>query len=139
MSDIVVAILLLAGGVFAALAGIGIARMPDLLTRMQAATKAGTLGIGLLCAAAAVHYASIDTAIRAGLIVLFLFLTAPVGAHLLSRAAHRRGIRLTSRTKIDDLTQHRHRGYTPTPPPPPPPPPPPSPPLPPPPPNHQRH
>ena len=50
MIDIVTAIFWLAGAAFALLAAIGVLRMPDVFTRMQAATKASTLGVGCLLA-----------------------------------------------------------------------------------------
>lgn len=94
MIDLLIALLLVLGGGFTALAGLGVFRMPDLLTRMQASTKAGTLGVGLLVAVAAVSVGTVDFALRAVLVMVFFFLTAPVGAHVLSRAARHRGIEL---------------------------------------------
>lgn len=103
MNDVAVAALLGLGGGFACLAGIGMLRMPDLMTRMHASTKAGTLGVGLIAIAAAVAYGTAEFAVRCALVVVFLLLTAPVGAHLIARAAHRRGVAMTPRTRIDDL------------------------------------
>lgn len=109
MHDAAVALLLFLGGAFSLLAGVGLVRMPDLMTRMQAATKAGTLGVGLIAVACAVHLWTIEAAVRCGLIVAFLFLTAPVGAHLLARAAHRRGTPMWDRNRLDDLASaERH-------------------------------
>ena len=57
MHDIIVAILVLSGGIFCFAAGMGVLRLPDLLTRMHASTKAGTLGSGLILMAVAVQFA----------------------------------------------------------------------------------
>ncbi len=57
MHDIIVAILVLSGGIFCFAAGMGVLRLPDLLTRMHASTKAGTLGSGLILVAVAVQFA----------------------------------------------------------------------------------
>lgn len=88
----VAAVLLLLGSVLALFAGIGIIRLPDVFIRMHAATKVGTLGSGLIIAGAAVHFGDLGTVVRCILIVLFLLLTAPIGAHMIGRAALRIGI-----------------------------------------------
>ncbi|MEL7300368.1 MAG: monovalent cation/H(+) antiporter subunit G [Pseudomonadota bacterium] len=92
MSETIVALLLLLGGVLSLLAGVGILRLPDVFTRMHAATKVGTLGSGFIMAGAAVFFGTSDVIIRAVLIVFFLLLTAPIGAHMIGRAALRLGI-----------------------------------------------
>ena len=51
MSDWIAAALLVAGGFFCLVAGIGIVRLNDVFARMHAATKAGTLGLALICLA----------------------------------------------------------------------------------------
>lgn len=103
MSDLFTAILIIAGCLFCLVAAVGIARFPDTLMRMHAATKAGTLGAGLILAGLCVHYAQMGLVLRALLVLIFLFLTAPVAAHLIGRAAYRSGITLSSRTWIDQL------------------------------------
>ena len=55
MTDIVTAIVWLAGSAFALLAAVGVLRMPDVFTRMQASTKASTLGLGCLLIGAALQ------------------------------------------------------------------------------------
>jgi len=102
MNDIIVSVLIVLGGGFAAIAGIGLVRLPDVLIRMHASTKAGTLGVGLIVLGVSVHFASSLVITKALLIIAFLLLTAPVGAHLIGRAAYRRGIPLWDRTFMDD-------------------------------------
>ena len=102
MNDIIVSILIVLGGGFAAIAGLGLLRLPDVLIRMHATTKAGTLGVGLIVLGVSVHFASSLVITKALLIIAFMFLTAPVGAHLIARAAYRRGIRLWGKTLMDD-------------------------------------
>jgi len=101
--EIITSIFLLAGVGFTLLAAVGIVRMPDLLTRIQASTKAGTLGVGCLVLAVAIWFGEFGVSVRAGLIVIFLFGTAPVAAHLISRAAYVRGVPLWSGSVRDDL------------------------------------
>ena len=102
MNDIIVSILIVLGGGFAAIAGLGLLRLPDVLIRMHATTKAGTLGVGLIVLGVSVHFASSLVITKALLIIAFMFLTAPVGAHLIARAAYRRGIRLWGKTLMHD-------------------------------------
>lgn len=85
------------------LAGVGIVRMPDVYTRMQASTKAGTLGIALIMAAVALHFRDAVTGLQAGLVIAFLFLTAPVASHLIARAAYAIGASVWDQTVIDEM------------------------------------
>ncbi len=101
--QIVVVFLLLAGGIFSLIAGVGIFRMPDLFTRMQAAAKTGTLGVGMLLIALVVHFWEVGIFIRAALVILFLFLTAPIAAHLIARAGYISGERLWRKSVCDEM------------------------------------
>jgi multicomponent Na+:H+ antiporter subunit G len=91
MTEYIIGVLLLTGGFFAIIAGLGILRLPDVLVRMHASTKAGTLATGLIIAAAMVYFWDIEVLFRGALIVGFLMLTAPVAAHMIGRAALRTG------------------------------------------------
>ena len=106
MSEIAAGILLLLGGLFCAVAGLGVLRLPDVLVRMHASTKAGTLGVGLIVIGVAVHFATEEggslVVAKALLIVLFLLLTAPVGAHLIGRSAYRSETPLWEGTVVDE-------------------------------------
>ena len=113
MMDLVLALLvgamLVAGGVFTFLAALGIVRLPDVYTRMHAASKAGTVGSGLMLFAAGIH--SLDVAIFTRALAGFVFfvLTAPIAAHLVAKAAHGAGYRLTRLTVIDDMREAEQR------------------------------
>jgi multicomponent Na+:H+ antiporter subunit G len=102
MIELLIALLLILGGAFAAIAGLGLLRLPDILIRMHASTKAGTLGVGLIAIAVAVDKGELLVTSKVVLIILFLLLTAPVAAHLIGRAAYRSGTPLWSRTVIDE-------------------------------------
>jgi multicomponent Na+:H+ antiporter subunit G len=82
-------ICMMAGAFFVAVAALGVLRMPDLYTRMHAATKAGTLGAGLLLLGAALMLRDPWVTVRAVLTVGFVAITAPVASHLIARAAYR--------------------------------------------------
>ncbi|CAN5859946.1 monovalent cation/H(+) antiporter subunit G [soil metagenome] len=103
MSDLLAALLVLVGAMLMLLAGVGILRMPDLFMRMQAATKAASLGSGAALLAVAVHYAELGIVVRALLAIAFIFLTAPISAHMLARAAYFMGVGIWEHSVIDDL------------------------------------
>lgn len=103
MSDIISAALIVIGGAFMLLAGVGILRMPDLFMRMQAATKAATLGAGCMLLAVAVHFGELTVVARALLVIAFILLTAPVAAHMIARAAYSVGTPLWEGTITDEL------------------------------------
>ncbi|EKO3582819.1 monovalent cation/H(+) antiporter subunit G [Vibrio metschnikovii] len=93
MTDLIIAILILTGSFLMLLAGIGINRMPDLLTRMHATTKAGALGVGLMVVAfAVVNWGDMAFVVRALAVVVFVILTAPIAAHVLARASYFVGV-----------------------------------------------
>jgi multicomponent Na+:H+ antiporter subunit G len=96
----------LLGGLFALVAGLGILRLPDVLIRMHASTKAGTLASGLVMLAVAVGIGDVQTVARAIAIVVFLLLTAPVAAHMIGRAAFRSGVPLW-RTQVDPTADEK--------------------------------
>lgn len=102
MTQTLISLLLIAGGFFAAIAGIGLLRFPDVLMRMHASTKAGTLGVGLSVVSVAIYFADDLVTTKVFLIVLFILLTAPVAAHLIGRAAYRTKVPLWAPTVIDD-------------------------------------
>ena len=82
--------LVVAGAGFSLIAALGVWRMPDTLTRMHAATKAGPIGAVLLLAGVAIAAGDLAHAGRAVLVIAFLLLTAPVAAHMVGRAVYRR-------------------------------------------------
>lgn len=87
----------LAGVAFLCIAAIGVMRLSDPFQRMHAATKAGTLGAGLVIIGAVIAHGALDATIMGILTVLFLLLTVPVAGHLLGRAAYVSGARLSLR------------------------------------------
>lgn len=86
MIEIVVGLFLIAGAGFVLVAAIGIVRLPDLLTRMHASTKAGTLGALLVLVGLALHVGTGEVVSKVVATSLFLLLTAPIAAHMIGRA-----------------------------------------------------
>src|SRR5690606_37798176 len=101
--DVLAGILLIIGGFFAFVAALGVLRLPDLYTRMHAASKAGTLGSGVMLLEIAIATPDLAVAIRAIAGILFFLLTAPISAHLLASAAYCVGHAPWAGTRIDDL------------------------------------
>jgi multicomponent Na+:H+ antiporter subunit G len=97
------------GAAFIAIAAVGVVRMPDLFTRMQAASKAATIGTALLVTGVAVYLGGTGAAVRAAVIALFLLITAPVAAHVIARAGYRVGHRMADPRAPDALATPRER------------------------------
>lgn len=86
-TNILAAILLLIGSIFTLSASIGLLRLPDVYSRMHAASKAGTLGSCVILLALAIVEAEISVATRVVAAIIFFIITAPISAHLLARAS----------------------------------------------------
>ena len=88
-SEILIAVLILVGAAFTLLGSIGLARLPDFFMRLHGPTKTTTLGVGAMVMASAIYFTIKDPGISLHeiAVTMFLFITAPVSAHLLSKAA----------------------------------------------------
>lgn len=109
MREWITIILLLIGATFIFLSAVGLLRLPDLFTRMQAASKAATLGIGCILLATVVHFGQLDAAARALLITAFVMLTTPLAAHMIGRSAYVTGEPLEEDSTQDELRDHYER------------------------------
>lgn len=107
MVDAIAAVLLLTGVALSIIAGIGLQRFPDVFARMQSATKPATLGLILILAAAALRIVEGGAVAKLLLVLVLQFFTAPVGAHMVGRAAYRTGTELSPTTTIDELASAR--------------------------------
>lgn len=99
------ALFIATGLVFMLIAGLGMYRMPDLFLRMSMSTKASTLGIGFVMLGALSYFID-DMAIvpRVVAIIIFVFITSPISAHMLGRAGYRdKDMYLWEQTKPDEL------------------------------------
>jgi multicomponent Na+:H+ antiporter subunit G len=101
------AALFLAGATLALLAAVGVLRMPDVFTRMQASTKAATLGLGCLLAGLALCLPELSVIVRAATIAGFVMLTTPVAAHVIARAAYLTGVPLWKGSVVDERPPDR--------------------------------
>lgn len=94
MLDFLLAFLILAGAAFTFIGSLGLARLRDFYTRLHGPTKATTLGVGSLLVASSVYFSTRGdgVSLHEVLVTLFLFITAPVSAHLLAKAALHLGL-----------------------------------------------
>jgi multicomponent Na+:H+ antiporter subunit G len=94
---------LLCGSFFIFVAALGIVRFPDLYTRIHAASKSLSLGIGFMLLGTILYFGSIMVIIKSIAVVIFIFLTMPIASHMISRAAYKRGVRIWEKTEINEM------------------------------------
>lgn len=89
VTEAIVSVLLVTGGLFTLIGAIGLVRLPDFFTRLHAPTKATTLGVGSVVLGSMVFFSHHPQGAGSSeiLIMLFLFITAPVSANFLAKAA----------------------------------------------------
>jgi len=89
MLELLLSFLILAGALFTLIGSLGLARLPDFYTRLHSPTKATTLGVGSLLLASMLYFGTRGHGfgLHELLVTLFLFITAPVSAHMMAKAA----------------------------------------------------
>lgn len=103
MVDLLSGTFLVLGALLAVIAGVGLHRFEDVFARMHAATKPATLGVALVLVGAAMHLPDVGSVTKLLLVIALQFVTAPVGAHLVGRAAYRAGTELSTAIRVDEL------------------------------------
>ncbi len=104
MREWLIAVCMVGGAFFMLLSALGLVRMPDFYLRAQVTTKAFTLGLAGLMAAAAIHFATASVITRSLLVIAFVFLTGPVAMQMLGRSAY---FRETPRWRCADCDELR--------------------------------
>lgn len=99
--------LILIGGIMAVISAIGILRLPDVYTRSHAATKSSTLAVLLSLIGTFIYFWASENFISVRLLlgITFVFLTAPVSGHLITRAAYRSNVKLADSSTEDALEE----------------------------------
>lgn len=100
---------LILGSCFMLVASIGIIRLPDIYMRMHATTKAPTLGMLLMLISICLFFGNLLTVVKSILIIFFIFLTIPVAAHMIGRAAHLIQTPKWEKTNRDDLEKDQRQ------------------------------
>lgn len=103
LAKLIAIVLLLSGIVFSSLGMLGVARLPDVYTRLHATGKISAFGAVMIVGAAAALLPDL-TVFKAGVIIAFLLLASPVVAHAISSAAYKAGLPF-ARAKRDDLAR----------------------------------
>ncbi|NLF79745.1 MAG: Na+/H+ antiporter subunit G [Clostridia bacterium] len=107
IGEILAVILIVLGSIISLLSAIGMVRFPDIYNRAHAASKSSALGVLCVLSGAFLYFAFVDglISIRLLLGIFFVFLTAPVAAHMVCNAAYRSGVRLHGEAPYDDLKE----------------------------------
>ena len=99
--EIIISVFLILGACFALVGSLGLARLQDFFMRLHGPTKATTLGVGGMIIGSIIFFSTGDQelSLHELLIALFLFITAPVSAHIVGKAALHRQLRCEERTR----------------------------------------
>ncbi|WP_151703839.1 Na+/H+ antiporter subunit G [Nitrincola alkalilacustris] len=105
--ELIICIFLLIGGLFVLVGSVGLIRLQDFYTRLHAPTKATTLGMGGLLIASMIMFTiqGGGLSVHELLITLFLFITAPVSAHMMAKTALHQKTRMMKRTQNQELSE----------------------------------
>jgi multicomponent K+:H+ antiporter subunit G len=101
MLELILAALVLLGAFFTLVGSLGLFRLPDFYMRLHGPTKATTLGVGAILVVSALYFSlrAATPSLHEVLVTLFLFITAPVSAHLMAKAALHLKLRTIDRTQ----------------------------------------
>ncbi len=99
--EVVITLFLVAGAIVALIGSIGLARLKDFYMRLHGPTKASTLGVGCILVASLLYFSYLKggVSVQEALITLFLFVTAPVSAHMMAKAALHRKLKCCDQTR----------------------------------------
>ncbi|SFR55171.1 multisubunit potassium/proton antiporter, PhaG subunit [Marinobacter daqiaonensis] len=101
IAEVIISVLLVTGGFFTLVGALGLVRLSDFYSRLHGPTKATTVGVGSIVGASMIYFSMKDwkLAIAEILIMLFLFLTAPISANILAKAAMHLRVRRSENTR----------------------------------------
>jgi multicomponent K+:H+ antiporter subunit G len=110
--ELLIALLIVVGAAFTLLGSVGLLRLRDFYSRLHSPTKATTLGVGSLLVASSIYFSrqGDGLSLHEVLVAVFLFITAPVGAHLMAKAAIHLRLRGQSGLPPRELLQGRSLG-----------------------------
>lgn len=106
-ADLIAAALLLGGLLFMFIGSIGVVRLPDGFHRIHAVSVCATLGLTGMLLAACFHIGSVVLISKAVMTIVFLFVAAPAGSHLLAKAAHDADLPQWGKTLSDELAEDK--------------------------------
>lgn len=108
--ELIISILIVIGALIALIGSFGLCRLPDIYSRLHGPTKASTLGVGAILLASFLVFALFYDRIsmQEALITAFLFITAPVSANMLAKAALHRNLPWVAKTQYPPITAAEH-------------------------------
>ena len=108
MISVLISVIMLGGCIFVLTAALGLVRFPDVYCRMHSTAKASTLGIFLVILADILFFlaAGYGFSSRSLLVIVFIFITSPVGAHMIAKAAYHYEVELWAGTVYDELNEY---------------------------------
>lgn len=111
LANLIVIFFISVGLIFIVVTAVGLYRLPDLYTRLHAASKSATLGVMSVLTGVFLHFWLIQGHFNPRILlgILFIFITSPVGAHILSRSSYIAGVKPWSGTHHDDLKEEIDR------------------------------
>ena len=111
LANILVVFFITVGVLFIVVTAIGLFRLPDLYTRTHAASKSATLGVMCILLGVFFYFWLIEDHFNARILlgILFIFITGPVGGHIMSRSSYIAGIKPWSGTVHDDSKDEINR------------------------------
>jgi multicomponent K+:H+ antiporter subunit G len=117
MSELIISVLLILGGLFVLIGSIGLLRLQDLYVRLHAPTKATTLGLGGILVGSMLYMLNTQGQLSVNelLITLFLVITAPVTAHVLAKVAMHHRVKMMSRTRNQEFVENARMQLPPAP------------------------
>ncbi len=101
--EIIAGISVLLGSLLFFITSIGLLKMPDLYMRISVTTISVTFGLGLTMIGTAIYFNELAVYARAILVVIFVFMTSPVGSHMIGRSGYLDGSKLWEKSKADHL------------------------------------
>ena len=108
MNEIIGLICIITGLAFDFFGCLGLLRFPDVYNRLHSSIKCVTLGTSSILFGLFMYKGFTSTGIKALLCIIFLLLTAPVSAHVLSRSAHKSGVKLWEKSVCDKYEEDKH-------------------------------
>lgn len=105
LANILIVSTIVFGVIFTLVTAIGLIRLPDLYTRTHAASKSATLGVMFILIGVFLHFWLIEGNINSRILlgIIFLFITGPVGGHVIGRAAYLTGVKMWDKSVVDEL------------------------------------
>ncbi|GAB3196690.1 multicomponent Na+:H+ antiporter subunit G [Pontibacter aydingkolensis] len=109
IKEVVSCVFILAGVIFMLISTIGLLRFPDFYIRMSAITKGASLGVGLILLGLGIYFNQPDIMLKVLAIITFIFITAPVAAHVISRTAVRNHSPFWNKTNLKEFEEYQEK------------------------------